>query len=225
MIFGKFVPDCVRSNLRGSKFKIFLGGKPLVGTHTTIILLSSCPPPPTQNPVWNPDILHCSWEKVCRLAMHKMWQQQWSRKVNIKTLTFTRSLQQSKNLVPHAGSINVPRPLLDFYLSSCGELISVHSCKTKSGSGLGAATIMLYEVNDTKAYRALTSDVSKKLALPHDFTFWCLDDSSAIQAWQFITSNCLLSTSHDKSWCSSPQPFICWSSESEKWTTATLSRW
>ena len=26
MLFGKFVPDCIRSNLRGSKFKIFLGG-------------------------------------------------------------------------------------------------------------------------------------------------------------------------------------------------------
>ena len=50
---------------------------------------------------------------------------------------------------------------------------------------------------------------------------WWLDDSSAIQAWQFITSNYLLRTSHDKSWCSSPQPFICWSSESENWTTAT----
>ena len=35
MLFGKFVPDCVRSNLRGSKFKIFLGGPqtPLVATH------------------------------------------------------------------------------------------------------------------------------------------------------------------------------------------------
>ena len=25
MLFGKFVPDCVRSNLRGSKFEIFSG--------------------------------------------------------------------------------------------------------------------------------------------------------------------------------------------------------
>ena len=37
MLFGKFVPDCVRSNLRGSKFKIFFGGAcpqtPLVGMH------------------------------------------------------------------------------------------------------------------------------------------------------------------------------------------------
>ena len=57
ILFGKFVPDCVRSYLRGSKFKIFLGGggcpqTPLVGmhtyacvsvpSHTTIILLPSC---------------------------------------------------------------------------------------------------------------------------------------------------------------------------------------
>ena len=27
VLFGKFVPDCVGSNLRGSKFKIFLGGR------------------------------------------------------------------------------------------------------------------------------------------------------------------------------------------------------
>ena len=61
MLFGKFVPDCVRNNLRGSKLKIFLGGGAcprtlLVGTHayvhvsmlsyTTIILLPSYFPPP-----------------------------------------------------------------------------------------------------------------------------------------------------------------------------------
>ena len=54
------VPDCIRSNLRGSKVKIFLKGAcpqtPLVGTHiymcmsvlshTTVILLPSCSPPP-----------------------------------------------------------------------------------------------------------------------------------------------------------------------------------
>ena len=68
-VVWKFVSDCVRSNLRGSKFKTFLGGHcpqtRLLNTHTymcmsvlshdTIILLPSCfPPPPTQNPVWNP---------------------------------------------------------------------------------------------------------------------------------------------------------------------------
>ena len=43
MLLGKFVPDCVRSNLRGSKFEILLGegGAPI------IILLPSCSPPPT----------------------------------------------------------------------------------------------------------------------------------------------------------------------------------
>ena len=58
MVFEKFVPDCVRSNLRGSKFKNFPGGTcpqtPLVGTcvsdHPATILFL----PPTQNPVWNP---------------------------------------------------------------------------------------------------------------------------------------------------------------------------
>ena len=64
MLFGKFVPDCVRSYLRGSKFKVFLGGAcpqtPIVGTHTyacvsvlshtTIILLPSCSPPPPPPP-------------------------------------------------------------------------------------------------------------------------------------------------------------------------------
>ena len=47
-----FVPDCVRSNLRGSKFKIFPGRQGgicplilLVATHATIILLPSSPPP------------------------------------------------------------------------------------------------------------------------------------------------------------------------------------
>ena len=44
---SNLVPNCIRSNLRGSKFKIFLGGG------ATIILLPSCPPPPIQNPVWN----------------------------------------------------------------------------------------------------------------------------------------------------------------------------
>ena len=73
---NNLVPDFVRSNLRGSKFNIFLEGggacpqTPLVGTHaymcvsmlshaytcvsmlshTTIILLPSCFSPPTQNP-------------------------------------------------------------------------------------------------------------------------------------------------------------------------------
>ena len=57
------VPDCVRSNLRGSKFKFFLGGMPLdpPSRHTNLCvcerafatLLSSCylpvpPPPPPQ---------------------------------------------------------------------------------------------------------------------------------------------------------------------------------
>ena len=67
---NNLVSDCVRSNLRGSKFKIFLGKhdpRPLPSRHThtyvcvsvllraTIILLPSCfpppPPLPTQNPV------------------------------------------------------------------------------------------------------------------------------------------------------------------------------
>ena len=43
---NNLVPDCVRSNLRGSKFKIFLGGTchhtPLVGTHLHV----RSPPPP-----------------------------------------------------------------------------------------------------------------------------------------------------------------------------------
>ena len=58
VLFGNFVPDCVRSDLRGSKFKIFTGGggdmpqTPLVTTHAY-----ACYHPvffPTQNPVWNP---------------------------------------------------------------------------------------------------------------------------------------------------------------------------
>ena len=80
MLFGKFVPDFVRSNLRGCKFKIFLGEHaprppPLLGMHAYVcehafacyyhpatillsscyhpatILLPSCFPPPTQSPV------------------------------------------------------------------------------------------------------------------------------------------------------------------------------
>jgi len=61
---NNLVPDCVRSNLRGSKIQNFSRGAcpqtPLVGTHpyvcvsvlsrATITLLSSCFPP-TQNPV------------------------------------------------------------------------------------------------------------------------------------------------------------------------------
>ena len=56
---SNLAPDCVRSNLRGFKFKIFLGGMPqipLVGTytyacvnmlsHATIILLPFCFSPP-----------------------------------------------------------------------------------------------------------------------------------------------------------------------------------
>ena len=78
VLSNRLVPDCVGSNLRGSKFKIFLGGAcpqtPLVGTHTyacvsvlfraTIILLPPCfptPPPPTQNPVWNSDVCTPAW--------------------------------------------------------------------------------------------------------------------------------------------------------------------
>ena len=55
-------PDCVRSNQRGCKFKIFLGGgggmppdfpnRYARTSHATIILVPSCSPPPqTQNPV------------------------------------------------------------------------------------------------------------------------------------------------------------------------------
>ena len=46
MLFGKFVPGCIRSNLRGSKFKIFWGGGGegyAPSTHTCLrMLLSSC---------------------------------------------------------------------------------------------------------------------------------------------------------------------------------------
>ena len=65
---NNLVPDCVRSNLRGSKFLWeHAPHTPLVGTHayvcvevlshTTIILLPPCfppppPPPQTENPVW-----------------------------------------------------------------------------------------------------------------------------------------------------------------------------
>ena len=52
MLFGNFVPDCVRSNLRGHKFKIFMGAMPpdppsrhTHVSHATIILLPSCSPP------------------------------------------------------------------------------------------------------------------------------------------------------------------------------------
>ena len=60
MLFGHFTPDCIRSNLRGCNFKIFLGRGVGEGgggmpphhrsrhprvSHSTIILLSSCPPP------------------------------------------------------------------------------------------------------------------------------------------------------------------------------------
>ena len=62
VLSNNLVPDCVGSNPRGSKFKIFLGGAcpqtPLVGTHTyacvsvllraTIILLPPCFPTPPQ---------------------------------------------------------------------------------------------------------------------------------------------------------------------------------
>ena len=75
---NNLVPDCVRSNLRGSKFKIFLGGAcpktPLVGMHTyagmsmflhtTIILLHTILfPPPTQNPLWNSA---ACFDSICR---------------------------------------------------------------------------------------------------------------------------------------------------------------
>ena len=45
-VVWNFVLDCIRSNLRGCKFNIFLGRHapqtPLVGTHTLCMLLSSC---------------------------------------------------------------------------------------------------------------------------------------------------------------------------------------
>ena len=51
---NNLVPDCVRSNLRGSKFKFFWGDMlpypPNRHAHV-IILLPSCFPPPTQNPI------------------------------------------------------------------------------------------------------------------------------------------------------------------------------
>ena len=52
MLLGQFVPNCVRSNLRGSKFKIYLGGMPPPPSRHACLhtLLSSCyhpiPPPP-----------------------------------------------------------------------------------------------------------------------------------------------------------------------------------
>ena len=52
MLFGNFVPDCIRSNLRGSKLKIFLQGilpdpssRHARLLYATIILLPSCFPP------------------------------------------------------------------------------------------------------------------------------------------------------------------------------------
>ena len=62
--YGYFVPDCARSNLRGSKFNIFLGehapdptsrhtrlGVPFTCYYHPATILSPPPAPPTQNPV------------------------------------------------------------------------------------------------------------------------------------------------------------------------------
>ena len=53
MLFRNFVPDCVRSNLRGSKFKIFLGGHAHILQATTCISFTILflPPHPSQNPL------------------------------------------------------------------------------------------------------------------------------------------------------------------------------
>ena len=57
---NNLVPDCIRSNLRGSKIQNFFSWKgredpPSRHAHlcATIIMLPSCFPAPTQNPVWN----------------------------------------------------------------------------------------------------------------------------------------------------------------------------
>ena len=62
-INNNHVPDFIRSNLRGSKFKIFLRGGggmppgPQVGMHAFFTPLSFCSlPPPTLNHIWNPDL-------------------------------------------------------------------------------------------------------------------------------------------------------------------------
>ena len=85
VLSNNLIPDYVRSNLRGSKFKIFLGGGDMspdpLSRHTclcvlsvlfaTIDLLPSCSPLPlpTQNPVWNPDDWHLLHRRPCI-----MWQ-------------------------------------------------------------------------------------------------------------------------------------------------------
>ena len=93
---NNLVPDFVRSNLRGSKFNIFLAGgggggggggrgggggggrgggvcpqTPLVGTHATIILLPSCSPPPPPPP---PPQLKILYETLF-VVTNPLWQQ------------------------------------------------------------------------------------------------------------------------------------------------------
>ena len=86
VLFGKFVPDCVWSNLRGSKFKIFpeRGGicpqTPLVATHVSQ-LLSSCYHPATILFPPSPNSKSCmkSWTPVTGMLqeMDTKWHAQF----------------------------------------------------------------------------------------------------------------------------------------------------
>ena len=88
-VVWKFVPDCVRSNLRGCKFKIFLGEgmpqTPLVGTHVFHTLLSSCyhPGRPTQNPVWNPDKGITKYTGILHSRLCGLWSLRCTRQLQV----------------------------------------------------------------------------------------------------------------------------------------------
>ena len=77
---NNLVPDCVRSNVRGSKFKIFLGKRSMppdpLSRHTRLHVRERAFthryhhvfPPPTQNPVWNPECTYWNTTLVQKQA-------------------------------------------------------------------------------------------------------------------------------------------------------------
>ena len=79
---NNLVPDYVRSNLRGSKFKNFPGGAcpqtPLVHVGKQAYARYYHPattmffPPPTQNPVWNPGV-HVVMHHLYQFQMYKVF--------------------------------------------------------------------------------------------------------------------------------------------------------
>ena len=102
MLLENFVPDCVSSNLRECIFKIFLGGggemppdtpsRHKLVSHTTIILLPFCPPPPSiSKPVSQGCFLLWLTTQPLSVLLYQLWSAK--ERFTVKNLKWTPPYQ------------------------------------------------------------------------------------------------------------------------------------